>query len=407
MTDTPDHKDRGHSALGASGAERWMNCPGSVALIRELKLPETDEPDYRREGTAMHEAAEHCLRNSLDTWEIVGETFSDTEIDAPMAEAIQVYLDVCRADMDRAAYYYVETALSRPEVHELMFGTLDFSAVIGAPAFGEDPPFIVPELVVITDLKGGEGIVVDPEENPQLKYYAFMLIDQNPHWTDETAVLLRIVQPRAFHQDGPVREWTTTVGAIKEWVHSYLLPAMARTEIDNSLDAGPWCRFCPAKLVCPMLTSLFRAAATHNPGEIINYSDDQLGRNYQYVAAVKFYLKALQDETFRRAMKGKTFTGYAKLVPKKANRVFKPEAEDAAKAKFGEEAYNPPSFKSPAEIERLGPSAKEFVKEFAYTPNTGYTLATWDDPKPGVKVEPTEDVFGATLASMLGLTETE
>src|SRR5882724_2835501 len=113
--DQPDHSKRGHSPLGASGAERWMNCAGSVALIATFRdvltsmgIPEEDDPDYRREGTAMHEASEHCLRQGLDTWEIVGQTFNETVIDATMGDAIQVYLDSCRADMDRATTHYVE-----------------------------------------------------------------------------------------------------------------------------------------------------------------------------------------------------------------------------------------------------------------------------------------------------------
>lgn len=403
MTTVIDHTDRGHSPLGASGAERWGNCPGSVALIRELQLPESDEPDYRREGTAMHEAAEHCLRTGCDTWEIVGQTFNETVITDALAEAIQVYLDVCRADMDTAAYHYIELGLAAPELHELAFGTLDFGAIFGAPSF-EEPHFIVPTLVKVRDLKGGEGIVVDPEENPQLMYYALLLILQNPHWSDDTPVELEIAQPRAFHVDGPIRTWTTTVGAIREWMHSWLIPAMARTEIDDELDAGPWCRFCPAKLVCPKLTALFKAAAISNPQEIVAWNDATLGQNYKLVAAVEFYTRALKEETLRRALKGRTFEGAAKLVKKKSNRVWKGEAEAKVKALFGDKAYTKPELKSPPEIEKLGPDGKEFVKEYAYSPDTGLTLARWDDPKVGIKVESSEEAF-ADAAAALGYTE--
>jgi len=37
-------------------------------------------------------------------------------------------------------------------------------------------------------------------------------------------------------------------------------------------------------------------------------------------------------------------------------------------------------------------------------PSTGLTVATWDDPKPGVRVESTTEAFGAAVAA-LGLTE--
>src|SRR5262249_15513024 len=151
--------------------------------------------------------------------------------------------------------YWVEFKISAPNVSEWFYGQLDFGAV--------------GEFVDITDLKMGMGIVVEPDDNPQLKYYAYGLIDANPEWPDDMRVRLRIAQPRIeYHPDGPVREWWTTVGEIRAWVKAELVPAMMRAQIDGSLVAGPWCRFCPAKLACPLLVGLFRAAATAPPASI-------------------------------------------------------------------------------------------------------------------------------------------
>ncbi len=396
----PDHADRGHSPLGASGAERWMECPGSVALFgklreRGLDIPESDEPDYRREGTAMHEAAAHCLENGLDTWEIVGQTFNETVIDAEMANHIQTYLDYVRPIMDCAEEYWIESSLESPATHPLMFGSLDFGARLKpTSACFEGRP-----VVVVVDLKGGEGIIVEPEDNPQEKYYAFLLIDRHPEWPADMPVMLGIVQPRAFHQLGPIREWWTTVGEIRAWVHNVLVPAMNATELDNTLDAGPWCRFCPAKLVCPLLTSLWGAAMKADPKAIVHLNDESLGRSYQYVQAVKFYLKAMEEETFKRLNLGRVVPG-TKLKLKKTNRVFKTEAPALAKAQFGAEAYTTPELKSPAELEKISTAAKAFVKEYAYMPQTGYTVALENDPAPGVVIRTTNETFGAALAAL-------
>lgn len=386
MTDVlPDHSKRGHSVLGASGAERWMNCPGSVALLRELTLPESDEPDYRREGTAMHEAAAHCLDNGLDTWEIVGQTFHDTVIEPVMANAIQVYLDTVRPDMARGTSY-VEYGISSP-VHPDFWGTLDH----GVDTPGE---------LIVTDLKGGEGIIVHPEENPQLKYYAFGIVDglerqDGRVFPPEHKVRLRIVQPRAVGEE-PVREWSTTVGELKEWVHDTLVPAMQRTEFDDTLEPGTWCRFCPAKLVCPMMVSLFGAAARSNPAHVVHLSDAGLDRSYQYAQAVKMYLKALEEEAFRRANEGTKMTS-AKLVNKKANRVWKPTAALELILQIGEDCMTKPELKTPAQVEKIGPAAAKLVTEFAFTPVTGLTLAPVSDPRPAVKVQPEEEVFKVFL----------
>lgn len=394
---TIDHTRRGHSPLGASGAERWMKCPGSVALLKELDLPESDEEDYRREGTAMHEAAEHCLREGLDTWEIVGQSWNNTVIDAPMADAIQVYLDTVRPDMDRAFKSFVEYKVSSP-VHPKFYGTADFVALVHGSEAGQ--------MLDVTDLKGGEGIIVEPDDNPQLKYYAFGVLEQmvrdgHAILPNEFRVRLRIVQPRAYHPTGEVvRSWWTTAGEIAEWVHDTLVPAMAATEYDNSLDAGPWCRFCPAKLVCPLLNSLFKAACVADPKAVGDHTDAGLGRSYQYVQAVKFYLKALEGEVYKRLNRGVTMDGVVKLVNKKADRVWKPTAAELLKEKFGAEAMTTPELKSPAAIEKLGPAAKELVKGQAYMPVTGTTVALWDDPRAGVKVTTNQEAFAGALAKL-------
>jgi hypothetical protein len=389
----PDHSTRGHSPLGASGAERWMNCPGSIALLRELEIPEeSDEPDYRREGTALHEAAAYCLEKGLDTWEIVGQEFNRTVLDTPMCDAIQMYLDKVRPEMVGISGrdFWVEYPISSP-VHKDFYGSVDFGAKL-------------PERLVVTDLKGGEGIIVDPDDNPQLKYYAFGLIDtlerqDGLEFGDEFPVLLRIVQPRAFSQDGPVREWETTVGALKEWVHDTLVPAMARTEYDDTLEPGPWCRFCPAKLVCPMMQSLFGAAAKANPRHLVNLSDEALSRAYRYAQAVRMYLRALEDRTYERLNSGASLPD-AKLVEKKANRVFKSGADAKAKRLFGKDALTTPQLKSPAELEKLSPKAREFVTEYAYTPKTGLTVAPAGDRRGAVKVTTTTEAFGSAVAKL-------
>lgn len=379
-----------HSPLGASSAERWMNCPGSNVLLQTLSLPESDEPDYRREGTAMHLAAAHCLENDLDTWEITGQTWNKTVLNDEMARHVQTYLDVVRRYFRDPLYvrHFIEFGISSP-VHPLFYGTLDFGAVMV-------------NRIIVRDLKGGEGIIVEPEENPQLMYYAYGLIEDLAKTAligDDFPVDIGIIQPRAFHVDGPVRSWVTTAGFIRTWVRDKLVPAMLNAEFDLTLDAGPWCRFCPAKLVCPLLTSLFRAAATANPKEIVNISDESLGRSYQYKQAVTFYLKAMDEETYRRLNTGHTVPG-TKLVPKKANRVWRPEAAAEGKTKFGPDFLTKPEPKSPAQLEALSPAAAEWVHEHAYTPNTGLTVALDADNRPAVVIRSTSDTFGAAIAAL-------
>lgn len=374
-----------HSTLGASGAERWINCPGSVALLKTLTLPETDDPSFRQEGTAAHAAAATCLSQDRDGWEIVGETVEGVKVTAEMATAVQVYLDEVRPLIAKASQTFIEYPISQPKLHPLYYGTVDLGLVFEADGWLD-----------ITDYKHGVGIAVDVEFNPQVMYYAYGILQDFP---DIRNVRLRIVQPRGFHRDGPIRVWETTAEALSEWAETTLIPAMNATAVDNTLDPGPWCRFCPAKIVCPMMTALFGAAAKANPDHVVNLSAEALGRSFQYVAAVKFYLKALEAEVLRRNLKGEEVPD-TKLVYQKANRAYKPGAAEIIKARFGEDAMTKPEIKSPAEIEKLSPEAKELIKEWAFTPQRNVTVALLSDHRNAVKVTTSQDVFGAVAKQL-------
>jgi hypothetical protein len=370
-----------HSRLGASGAERWMNCPGSVALFKLIGIvEESDEPDFRREGIAGHEAAAHCLVAGKDAWEIVGDTYHETVMTPALVDPLQTYLDYCRSIKGEA---YVEYAISSP-VHPLFYGTADH-AVDG------------PEGFAITDLKMGEGILVEVENNPQIMYYAFGFLDGlersiGMNIGDARPVRLAVVQPRGHHPDGPVRTWDTTVGEIKAWTHGILVPAMLDAEQEDRLEAGEHCRFCPAKLICPLLTGLFKAACVANPKHIPQLDDDRIGLEYKQLEGVKFYMKALGEEVQQRLTKGRDVEG-AKLVRKKSNRILKDGAVQLAEAKWGhEKVFTTPEPKSPAELDKLD-GGKDWTKQWAYSPDTGLTVALASDPRPAFKAASTTQIF--------------
>jgi hypothetical protein len=365
-----------HSPLGASGAERWMNCPGSVALLKRMDLPETDEPEYRSRGTSAHSVGYECLTQGKDAWEFAGTEHGKHEADMEIMTAIQVYVDECRSLITSTAEVFHEFNIADPDFHPDFFGTLDFGAIDGTTMY-------------IRDYKHGAGVAVDCEWNPQIMYYAWGLLRRFPN---VETIDLAIVQPRAFHPQGPIRRWSVSAEELRRWALDDLRPAMARTEEDGSLDAGPWCRFCPAKLVCPLMVSLFGAACTADPKLVVRLDTQSLGRSYQYTAAVKSYLKALEEETLRRLMAGDEVPG-TKLVNKKANRIYKAGAEDFFREAFDMDAYTKPELRSPAQMEDLGPLAKKLVAEWAYTPVTGLTVALASDKRVAQKVEPGSTAF--------------
>jgi hypothetical protein len=360
-----------------------MNCPGSAQLLKELRLPQSDAEDYRANGTAAHAAAAKCLKENLDTWEIIGETFEGVVCDKEMADAVQLYIDYCRGLVTPSTSVYIEERIGKDPAkrpHPDFYGTADFVA------YDTD-------IVTVVDYKHGEGVVVAAENNPQLLYYAYGVLLSRPHVRSDRVVRMVIYQPRVHHHDGVIEdEWEITAGEVIAWGEEVLMPAMERAELENDFDAGKWCRFCPAKLFCPLLTGIFGAAAKADPKLLPNFGSKRLGLEYQQREAVKFYLKAMEDEVYRRNMLGNTVPG-TKLVLKKANRIFKGGAEEVFKARFAEKAYSKPELLTPAAMDKISPEAKKLVDQWAYMPQNGLTVALETDSKPAVRVEKAVDLF--------------
>lgn len=374
-----------HSPLGGSSAERWMHCPGSVQLLKFLALPEvTEEPDYRRDGTTAHAAAAWALENAADAWELVGQEFGGQTVSADMTKGIQVYLDECRAVTPEGAQVFLEYHMHAPDFHPQAYSTLDFAAYKDG-------------IVRLRDYKNG-FLEVECRDNPQLLYYAFLLL-RHPDLADCHYVDMGIVQPNSFSPTGPVKTWGLAADKVREWGETVLLPAMNATEFDHTLDPGRWCRWCPAKLVCPAIAGAFKAATEADPAKVKEVSDTSLVREYETIKSATFYAKAVEEELFRRLNSGRDLPG-VKLVAKQAKRVFKDGAAEKARDAFGDAAFETPELKSPAQVQAL-PGGAAFVKQWAYTPQTGLTVAPASDSRTAVKVQTAAEALGEAAKAAL------
>ena len=357
-----------HSPLGASSAERWLNCPKSYGLIQATG--DRDEgSEHAALGTAAHKLAETCLDSGNDAWEQIGGRVNgylvgDGENSTIDANAVQVYLDFVRSLPGKHSW---EVRLGNKwKPHPLYFGTADFVAV------SDDEIHIV-------DYKNGAGIAVDAEDNPQLLYYAAGAVaESGKTFQDNTPVHLHIVQPRAAGKE--VKSWTVTLGVLESWAEHVLLPGMKKAELGaGEFATGDWCRFCPAILDCPKQHADLKAL---NQADVEKMTDEEIDLLYPTFATVKMFMKAAETRLMARAMEGKAFSN-VKLVNKRSpGREWKEEAQPLLLEWLGDEAYTKKII-SPAQAEKLSQRGKDFVKEFAFLPPaTGYNLVPATDPAP-------------------------
>ena len=245
---TPDstshHAERKHALCSASGAERWLECPGSVGL--SLTMPEPPTSRYAEEGTRAHEFSEGILHQWVkDDYNLSDSFLSEKKAEnEEMFDYVMQYVYACVEEamrFDGTPAIRIEQRLKFDE-GMAMFGTADFIATglrDGVPTG------------VIIDLKYGKGKKVKTENNPQLAYYAVALRRCSKKALEN--VVVRIVQPRI---DDPSTSITFSKQELDAWESKLTLGAEEALWMAGKAKApiykmGAWCWFCPAKPVCP------------------------------------------------------------------------------------------------------------------------------------------------------------
>lgn len=382
-----------HSPLGASSAERWMQCPGSVALANALGADTDEDPDYRADGTEAHNLADRCLTTGAEAWEHMAEF---PRVTSEISSAVQEYLDYVRSLPGRHLH---EQDVAHSAFHPLMYGRLDFAAINIDPETIQTDAIMGVLMAEFVDYKNGVGVTVEVNDNPQLKYYVFALLDGEvwpadlPRLPDDAVIRLTIAQPRVtWHRDGPIRSWDTTAGAIREWAYGELRAAMERAGTDT-FQLGEHCRFCRAKLVCPAMRNLAAdgALAAKETADLPNTDDEWLGQWFERVPQLKMFCAAIEAEVKKRLFNGGKIAT-AKMVYGLVDRVWKDDAPVAAQ--FGAEAWKPAELRSPAQVEKL-PGGKAFVAEWSQKPKPPITVAGINDRRPAVEYQSDDEAFAA------------
>ena len=240
----------GHAELGASSSARWMACPGSVPLARPY-LGGTAS-SYAAEGTVAHTIAQAALAKEPlpPIGALVTVDGHDILVTEEMLDAVNEYLDIVRPLLAKAQDGGVEIRVhisSVPPTAEC-YGTADFVAVVGRKLF-------------VVDLKYGKGVHVHVANNSQALFYALAVVEtlHLDGLIDEIEII--VCQPRI---DGAERQsWEIDIIDLWMWRDAKLIPAVQRIlDGDQSLQDGPWCRFCPALAICPLKHELAMQGAS-------------------------------------------------------------------------------------------------------------------------------------------------
>lgn len=389
-----------HSLNGPSSFSRRIGCPGSARM--EKDIPSKSSP-FAAEGTAAHAVGEYCLKNGItDVWSLDGRNVlkltddpdvdAQYDIDGDMCEAVQTYVDYCSALID-GDNFMVEQKFQLPFLGEGTKGTSDFTA-------------LKDNVLNVVDYKHGKGVPVDALGNVQGMCYG---LGAMPHFLDQEWDVLRItiVQPRAYHELGPVRTWDVPREELLDYMVDYADAAKKTFEPDAKLGVGSWCRFCNAKPMCPKHVEFVEESAevdfadnTSKPVTPDFLTDEQIRELVlNRIPVIEKWCGALKDYAQQRAEAGDAISG-TKLVKTRATRkwIDPAKAEDHFRSVFkGLEPYNV-TFKSAPQMEKLIGKKKfaDIEADLVHKTSTGVTLVDESDPRPNARMSAGEE-FGSVL----------
>jgi len=420
-----------HAILGASSAERWMNCSASPYLISTLDSGMQDRTSsYAEEGSAAHALCEYVLHTFVnsgmesypDPCSFIGRRLGrvldgDYEllpedstrglgddcwrVDDEMADAIEAYMSEIKMWVSKCGdpVIYIEQSVQPFPIRDDLFGTADCVIVDNMQMLG---------VLVVIDFKYGKGHKVSAVENPQMKYYALgslhTLIPKEAQKSIE-GVILVICQPRVVFDDGTSRsEFGLTRGQLEKWGKTLLAAADATYILDATPVTGDWCRWCAAGAICPGMASnaitlaqeafadnpLERDIGDMNPVQMILPSEDNpetIARALELTELLSDWSKRVREMAFHLAQKGVKIPGQ-KLVRGRANRKWADEdkLEKTLRNKAGIKKTDTHKsvLRSPAQLEKVKSLGKKWVAKYAIKPEGALTLVPESDKREAV-----------------------
>ena len=223
-----------HAVLSASGSHRWLNCTPSARL--ELEFENTGS-EAAREGTAAHALCEHKLKRALHMRS--RRPVSDYDSDE-MEECTDAYVDFVMEQYEAAKQVCEDPVI-------LIEQRLDFSCYV-PDGFGTGDCLIISDdRLHMIDFKYGMGVLVEAEDNPQMKLYALGALAVYDALYDIREVSMTIFQPRREN----VSTWTIPVEDLKVWAENELKPRAKKAyDGEGEYLPGEWCTFCRAAVRC-------------------------------------------------------------------------------------------------------------------------------------------------------------
>ncbi len=296
-------------SVTATELARVMHCFGSLNMPRAV--PHSADREARDKGNAEHWLAEQMFQGlpfAAGVQAPNGYVITDE-----MIEAVSAYvsaLDVGEMEIDTS--YAGDGWEVRGRADHVVFRVDGYHA--GGMSLS---------CLTIDDYKGGWRIV-EPTRNWTLISHAIGWVIRNETAPDR--IVLRIHQPRPYHSDGPLREWSCSYEELMGFYHQ--IAARLSNPTDELVTGLGWCAKCPALALCPAARQASMNAIDAStvafddslPKDVLTHELDTLR---MAVDTIKNRADALDELISHRIRQGEVFEGWA-LERRYGQRRWKP-----------------------------------------------------------------------------------
>lgn len=415
-----------HAILAPSSSEKWLNCPGSALL--EKQMPGGgDEAAY--EGTCAHFLAAHCLDTYRDQPDVppshigrkiivskIGEeegaVWCNSEsppgvalyaytVDHWMRECVAKYINYVHRFVTPGTLFFVEQPF-------------DLGHLTGENGAEGTPDCVLvdDDKIHVFDLKYGRTEVYAPGNTQLLMYAAIVSRHFEREGRPNRAITTHIYQP----QIGNISTHQVTPGELDAFtLRVQVQAATARKVLDGvatseeDFNAGVWCGtgHCAARHSCAACARYIEEQfITPHPTPL---SHDEMGLTMTEEQAVNIWrhrklLRGLVDgvEEYLKteAQKGRHFPGVKLVRGKKPARKWRDEEEATQalqKMRIKSEVKFPAKLASPTQLEQahkqdlISKAQWGSISELIVQPPAGLKVVEDKDTAPSVT--PSADVF--------------
>lgn len=198
--------------------------------------PQEDTIDTQ-EGEAAHWAgAQRLIGQQIAVGQVAP---NGVVLNVEMVEAADGYADHIQQRDKQHEGYWIEQHIPHGPIHKDNYGTPDYVSYAN-------------ESLSIDDFKYGHGFVSEIGNYQLINYAALKAHELGIFDDDSLKVTMTIHQPRCYHRRGPVRSWTTTLGALRPYFDELRNAFNWATQLDAPVIARDpeACRGCSARFDC-------------------------------------------------------------------------------------------------------------------------------------------------------------